>query len=59
MNTRTPDSHYPWTKKWGAGHPLQGVVVHLADPVAVVVPRPFADRWHTVAWPRPISGRWS
>jgi excisionase family DNA binding protein len=21
MNNRTPDSHYPWTKKWGAGHP--------------------------------------
>jgi len=20
MNTRTPDSHYPWTRKWGAGH---------------------------------------
>jgi hypothetical protein len=19
MNTRTPDSHYPWTRKWGAG----------------------------------------
>jgi hypothetical protein len=19
MNNRTPDSHYPWTKKWGAG----------------------------------------
>ena len=19
MNNRTPDSHYAWTKKWGAG----------------------------------------
>ncbi len=19
MNNRTPDSHYPWTKNWGAG----------------------------------------
>src|SRR3954467_11195349 len=25
-------------------HPLQGVVVHLADTIAIVVPRPFADR---------------
>ena len=24
MNTHTPDSHYDWTKKWGAGHPPPG-----------------------------------
>jgi prepilin-type processing-associated H-X9-DG protein len=24
MNNRTPDSHYAWTKKWGAGHTCMG-----------------------------------
>ena len=29
MNNRTHDSHYPWTKKWGAGHPIP---IEDADP---------------------------
>ena len=31
MNNRTPDSHYPWTKKWGAGHArtYEGMMIAL------------------------------
>ena len=35
--------------------PFQRVVVHLADPVAIVVPRPLPRGWQTVAWRRPIA----
>ena len=33
LNERTGDSHYHWTKKWGAGHPVPGG--------PLVCPRPF------------------
>ena len=48
MNTRTPDSHYAWTKKWGAGHEVEleaaSLQESLDDPLAPgLSPEPLED----------------
>ena len=43
MNNRTPDSHYPWTKKWGAGQKALG----SAGPSPAFPPR-RGSRWLSI-----------
>ena len=41
MNARTPDSHYPWTRKWGAGQPVDRPAERLWEEVLVAFPHVF------------------
>ncbi len=57
MNIRTRDSHYPWTRKWGAGH-RQRRDTHFADPRPLSGYHAVAGRFDEVGSPTVALSPW-